>query len=333
MMRVLLLAAVAHGLMNDTEPALPLVNVSVVAAPAGGMNLSSSFAKLNESAAAKLKKSGKDLALKLRREMEKKIVERYEEKVETKKAAALKQSVAPVVPKRDLEEEEENEQKYYSKGDYESITTNMVSTGTTYNVHSVQAKMDRYDGEVLLLHGNAYTHTIWKDIETMDRIREAGFRPTSVDLPGKGLSYPLAPVPVRGQWLVDYINEMKIKNPIVVAPSMSGTYALPVLLNYPGTMKALVAIAPSGALKVQDEQWKNVTVPVSIMFGANDPLAYVAAATMFRTIPLASRWKVANGTHAFYVTRGAEFNKRLVKFIKKVHSSYFVNKAAEKKSE
>eukprot|EP01064_Diplonema_japonicum_P037647 TRINITY_DN8881_c0_g2_i1.p1 TRINITY_DN8881_c0_g2~~TRINITY_DN8881_c0_g2_i1.p1 ORF type:complete len:360 (+),score=119.52 TRINITY_DN8881_c0_g2_i1:66-1082(+) len=335
-MKLVILVAMAwFGVASVQAQANADVNVVAKAPPVSPPVLSNTTGTTNSTEVAKKKKKrGKELAQKLRTEMEKKNEEKtlqnkQQEKI--KKNDVLQGGVVPL-PAKDLEEEEDiNEAEYYSKGEYKSETVEVISMGKLYTIRTVRAKMENSKGDVLLLHGNAYTHTIWKDIDTMDRIREAGFRPISVDLPGKGLSQPKAPEAVRGQWLLDFIGTMGIKDPVVVAPSMAGTYALPVVLNSPGIIKGLVAIAPSGASKVADEQWRNVTIPVNIMFGANDPLAYVSAATMFRTIKLASRWKVANGTHAFYVNKGPEFNRRLVKFVKKVYSTYFSNRTLESK--
>ena len=78
----------------------------------------------------------------------------------------------------------------------------------------------------------------------MDILVQAGYRVYAVDLPGFGKSAP-APSAPRA-WLRAFLDTVGIESPVLVSPSMSGRYALPLVTEEPARLAGFVAVAPVG---------------------------------------------------------------------------------------
>jgi len=97
---------------------------------------------------------------------------------------------------------------------------------------------------VLLLHGAAFRATTWEELGTLQHLARAGVRAIAVDLPGYGDTPPSALEPAP--FLAELEDALALERPVVVAPSMSGRFALPLLASEPARFGGLVAVAPAG---------------------------------------------------------------------------------------
>ena len=66
------------------------------------------------------------------------------------------------------------------------IISRNVSVGPC-TVYSLQTKNTR-GKDVLFLHGVRFQAATWKELTTLDRLGDAGYRPHAIDLPGFGKS-------------------------------------------------------------------------------------------------------------------------------------------------
>jgi pimeloyl-ACP methyl ester carboxylesterase len=112
---------------------------------------------------------------------------------------------------------------------------------------------------VVLLHRASFNAETWAQIGTMAALARAGFLAYSVDLPGYGKSSPTQGSPRT--WLGALLDHLQIDRPVVVSPSMSGRFALPLLTELPQRVRGFVAVAPVG-IPGHAEQLPRVTAPV-----------------------------------------------------------------------
>lgn len=87
----------------------------------------------------------------------------------------------------------------------------------------------------LLLHGQAFTSQTWEQsLPTIQTLAVLGNRVLAIDLPGFGNS-PKGSKANPEEFLSEVISTLSPgQSPIVVSPSMSGAFSLPLLINRPG---------------------------------------------------------------------------------------------------
>ena len=172
---------------------------------------------------------------------------------------------------------------------------------------------------VFFLHGMGLTSTVWINIGTFQILAELGYRALAVDLPGHGNSdnenIPYSRDDILG-YMTNLFTALDLHQPVLVAPSKSGEYAMPLLMAYPNILRGLVAVAPSSTSQYFLKDYEKLLVPMLILFGEKDP-------TMLSTSSLDSLWHVPNrkvymirnATHACYVDHPPTFHKLLLEFL------------------
>jgi len=191
------------------------------------------------------------------------------------------------------------------------IVSRNVSLGA-YKVYSLQTKKSQGQ-DVLLLHGAKFQAEIWKELKTLHRLDDAGYRPHAIDLPAFGKS-PRCPVAHETvlQW---FIQEQKLSRPVLVGPSMSGRISLEFAVKYPEFVGKLVLI---GAVGVQErsEQLDRIRVPCLILWGSNDTVAPLAYARLLHDrIPGAELRIFDNASHPCYLDQPDLWHQELLAFL------------------
>ena len=87
------------------------------------------------------------------------------------------------------------------------------------------------DTPVVLLHGAKFSSATWDKRGTVKAIVDQGFDVYAIDLPGYGRSKGRVDVAVRPVFLKALIQKLELNKPVVVAPSMSGAFAVPMVAD------------------------------------------------------------------------------------------------------
>lgn len=169
-------------------------------------------------------------------------------------------------------------------------------------------------GEVLLLHGERYTSSTWKDLGTLEALAAAGFRTVAVDLPGYGESQlQRIDHETDADYMAALLSELKMKSPIVVVPSMSGKYGIPLAIEYPERLSGWVPIAPVGATKIFSDVYEQLEVQTLIFWGQNDRFGHLGSKAL-KAIPGSIQQMIPDAGHACYLENTALFHQKLIEF-------------------
>ncbi len=168
----------------------------------------------------------------------------------------------------------------------------------------------------VLLHGASFDAQTWIDNGVMDHLVDSGVGVVAVDLPGHG-NTPDADVD-PGPFLLDTLDALGIDKPVVVAPSMSGGYALAALEIDPSRFAGLVPVAPVGVEELTEIAADDAPVTM-IVWGADDEVIPLSTARdLEEKIP--SSWVeiIPEAGHAAYQDQTEAFEVLLDSFISSV---------------
>lgn len=171
---------------------------------------------------------------------------------------------------------------------------------------------------VLLLHGASFTSQVWQDIGTLNLLANQGYGVVAVDLPGYGKSAKF--LGDRSSFLLQFIKTLELNKPIVISPSMSGNYSLPLVVHHAEKLSGFVAIAPVGIQRYQ-QQLKGISLPTLAIWGSNDRIIPPQQADLLvESMPNAEKVILPNAGHACYMKATDEFHQQLIQFIQSVNS-------------
>lgn len=185
-------------------------------------------------------------------------------------------------------------------------------------VHTLQAGPEG-GLPVVLMHGARFSSKTWSELGTIALLGEKGYRAIAVDLPGFGRSEPS-----EGEaeaFLPALFTALGVERPVLLAASMSGTFAYPMVEPDPPLVRGLVAVAPAltdtYARKLEDRSF-----PLLIVWGAEDSIFPVAHADLLEKSVQGSTKLVLEGApHPCYLERPGQFHEALLAFLARVRDA------------
>lgn len=180
--------------------------------------------------------------------------------------------------------------------------------------------------QVLFLHGQRFTSEDWNKIKTLDFLSKKGYEVLAIDLPGFGKSklQPRKTATEKANFLKELMHKTNYNDAVIVAPSMSGTYAFPFIFDGENakSLKGFVPIAPVATKDFNDDQFKKLSLATMAIFGQNDDLDFVPGAKeKLKLIPGVELKTIDNAGHACYLEKPGEFHSLMEDFLEKLEKT------------
>ena len=167
--------------------------------------------------------------------------------------------------------------------------------------------------QVLFLHGASFSADTWRELGSLTHLADQGYQAIAVDLPGYGQSEAL--VGEAETFLAELLSALDLTNPVLISPSMSGRYSLPLVANSPEMLTGFVAVAPVG-LSLFMAQLATVTLPTLAIWGSNDQIIPLTEGTQLcQAMPQADLVILVDAGHACYINATLAFHNHLVAFL------------------
>jgi len=180
----------------------------------------------------------------------------------------------------------------------------------------------QHKGDVLLLHGQSFTSQNWIDIRTPHLLAAAGYRTVAIDLPGYGKTGGNSmPHDEKGEFLRTIFSILGLRKPALISPSMSGAYALQLLMSAPSALGAFVPVAPVGTHQYTLLQYQKILVPTLIVYGERDTSLGTTSVSNLRALPRSQIFKIPQAGHAAYLNQPEIFHTGLLNFLNYIYAS------------
>nr|XP_031542344.1 uncharacterized protein LOC102528547 isoform X3 [Vicugna pacos] len=172
---------------------------------------------------------------------------------------------------------------------------------------------------VLLLHGIRFSSETWKNLGTLHRLAQAGYRAVAIDLPGLGRSKEAAaPAPIGelapSSFLAAVVDALALGPPVVISPSLSGMYSLPFLTAPGSQLRGYVPVAPICTDKINAADYAGVKTSVLIVYGDQDPMGQTSFEHL-KQLPNHRVLVLEGAGHPCYLDKPEEWHTGLLDFL------------------
>jgi len=174
------------------------------------------------------------------------------------------------------------------------------------------------EGEVrhptlLLLHGGRFTRDTWIELGTLDAAAARGLRAIALDLPGFGTSEETELADEA--FLHAFVQTVALDRPVILSPSMSGRFALPMAARHADMLSGWIPVAPVGI-----DEWARelavVELPTLILWGTADETIRFREGERLQSIVPGSRLEAFEGaSHPCYLDQPERFHELVFGFV------------------
>ncbi len=168
--------------------------------------------------------------------------------------------------------------------------------------------------DILFLHGMKFSAQTWNDLGTLAFFESKGFHPVAVDLPGFGKSDDL-PME-KDEILRMLMDRLGVSKPFIVAPSFSGGYSFPVVVDDHARLSGFVAVAPTN-IPDHVERLSGNPLPALVVWGSNDEVVPIENADLLcRSMTNNAKIVFEGAGHPCYMTETEAFHSHLLEFFR-----------------
>jgi abhydrolase domain-containing protein 14 len=169
---------------------------------------------------------------------------------------------------------------------------------------------------VLFLHGASFTSKVWQETGIANDLAEAGIASVAVDLPGYGETpaTDASPATVLANVIAAVDRGHGV---VVVSPSMSGSFSLPLLASGPpAELVGFVPVAPVGINEFVAAVDTPVALPTLIVWGESDDVINPRQAKLLaKQFSNSEVMMIRGGGHAAYRDEPKRFSTALIEFV------------------
>lgn len=180
-------------------------------------------------------------------------------------------------------------------------------------LHVIEMKGDNLSGAtVLFLHGASFSARTWLDLGTLAVMAEHKYRAIALDLPGYGSSARQPGTPL--DFMLKAMDALEIEAPVLVSPSMSGNYSLPLVTQRRDRLKGWIPVAPVKISRYRQPLQGN-PLPTLAVWGSNDHIVSPRMADLLvQLMPNAERVILKDAGHACYMREPTLFHEQVITF-------------------
>ena len=172
---------------------------------------------------------------------------------------------------------------------------------------------------VLFLHGASFRAETWEDLGTLSLLAEAGYYAVAVSLPGFGRSQTADGAPL--DFMLELLDVLSLNRPVLISPSMSGQYSLPLVIDHGHKLNGFVAVAPVG-IRHFAAKLEGVVLATLAIWGSNDRVIPAEQADLLsQLMPNVEKVILVDAGHASYMRATEAFHQHLLHFVKRCHKT------------
>ncbi|KAA0191666.1 hypothetical protein HAZT_HAZT006209 [Hyalella azteca] len=169
---------------------------------------------------------------------------------------------------------------------------------------------------VLLLHGAAFSSQNWRDIGTLSLLAAMGYTAVAIDIPAS-----FVPSVVQQLQQVSQLQHCTLVRPILISPSMSGQYSVPLLVTEAQDpsgdpyLGAYIPVAPVATEQLTTSLASAVRTRTLILRGETDKSLGLKSVENLKHIPDSLVVVIPDAGHPAYINQPQIFHNILHNFL------------------
>ncbi|CAJ0930935.1 unnamed protein product, partial [Mesorhabditis belari] len=176
-------------------------------------------------------------------------------------------------------------------------------------------------GTIFFLHGQSFSSSTWTENGLLSSIAAHGFHCVAPDLPGSGKTFgPAIPNEDKPTFFLSLLSALGVKQPMIVAASMSAQYVLP-LLNRE-IFSCVVGVALSNTHELTEVH--KLRTPLLCVWGDKDTSLGPSSANNLKNLPNSRLQQIPSAGHAAHLGNPDLFQRVVANFVELIRSYHTI---------